>query len=571
MLRRDFLQQGALSLVSALAGCASGLADGSAGGEGAAIVDAHCHVFNASDVPTARFLRQVVFEDHPRQSYRTFGIRDPDVGDIFFELLVRLLGAGKAPSAREEIAYLSGRAGPVGRAQSVEAARASTIDDTARFLLEVDRRGRGLATMGVRPGERSGPSREGKFLDFMTGGGRSNMLADQPMTMAEARFASRSAFTVETAVGRYLGWFGLFRLYRHVLVERLVADTRRQGFKPLLLSPALVDYDEWLFEDVRSPLDEQAAVMGLISKRSIEARDQPVVHGYIGFDPLREVAYRAGKSTASSLATARRALTEYGFAGVKLYPPMGFRPSGNAAPYPERTQKRLGFDPSGELDLALMDLYRLCVDLDAPILAHGYASNAAGPEYELRGDPAYWIPVFEAFPALRVCIAHFGRFDVHSAGMKGRPLPEGSWEWRLGQFIKERPRQNVYADISFFSEVLSAGKEGREALAATFKVWSETFDPELDHILFGSDWIMLGKEAGYEHYVGSMHAFLRDDCGFSDDLCDKVFRRNAMRFLPLGRWSTGRSRLLGFYRKNGLDEARLPSPNAGVLADLLGR
>jgi hypothetical protein len=65
--------------------------------------------------------------------------------------------------------------------------------------------------------------------------------------------------------------------------------------------------------------------------------------------------------------------------------------------------------------------------------------------------------------------------------------------------------------------------------------------------------------------------FLRTDCGFSDDACDKVFRRNAMRYLPLERWSTGRARLSNFYRKNGLDEARLPSVGPRAFADLFGR
>lgn len=65
---------------------------------------------------------------------------------------------------------------------------------------------------------------------------------------------------------------------------------------------------------------------------------------------------------------------------------------------------------------------------------------------------------------------------------------------------------------------------------------------------------MLGKEAGYDHYIKSINAFLRIDCELSDDACDKIFRRNAMRFLPLERGSRGRNRLLMYYRKNGLDD-----------------
>lgn len=58
---------------------------------------------------------------------------------------------------------------------------------------------------------------------------------------------------------------------------------------------------------------------------------------------------------------------------------------------------------------------------------------------------------------------------------------------------------------------------------------------------------------------------------FTDDACDKIFRRNAMRFLPLERGSQGRKRLVAYYQKNGLDESRLPSASARFIAELFGR
>lgn len=536
------------------------------------MIDAHCHVFNASDLPTTRFLRQVVFEDFPKQSAaRILAVRDPDVADEFIQFILRLLGANKAPSADQEIAFLTTGRGGIPTAQSAERARAAAIEDTARHLLFLDRKARRAVTMaGSSDLSTLSPLPEEKFLNYMLGEPMKTLRASEPLSPTRARSASRQAFGRQDAVGRYLNWFSLFRLYRHVLVERLISDTERQGFRPLMLTPALVDYDEWLFEDVdASPLTRQMVVMDRISQRM--AKTGPVVHGYMGFDPLREVAYRAGKSSISSLATVRTALTEHGFIGAKLYPPMGFRASGNEPPYPERTVKALGFDPSKQLDAALLDLYRLCVELDAPILAHGYASNGSGPDYAKRGDPTYWIPVFQQFSALRVCLAHFGGFDARSAGREAMPLPEGSWEWRLGEFIKSQPRQNVVADISYFSEVLTAKADVRKSLASSFRRWLAEFDPGRDHILYGSDWIMLGKEAGYDHYIESINAFLRTDCQLSDDACDKIFRRNAMRFLPLERGSRGRSRLLAYYRKNGLDESRLPSANARLLAELFGR
>ncbi len=572
MFRRDFLKRTSVSALALVSGCKP--ESPTTPGGGRLLIDGHCHVFNAPDLPTERFLSQVVLEEYPEQSrFQIQGIRDPDVTDEFIRLLTRLVGADKAPSADDEIAFLTRGQNARSSALTVELARASAIEDTAQHLLNLDRERRRIVTMQA-PGDLSErkPLKAEKFLNFMLGDPVTTLRAGDPLESARARAASQRAFIQEGVVGRYLNWFSLFRLYRHVLVDRLISDTSSQGFQPVMLTPALVDYDEWLFQDVdKSPLPRQMVVMDVISQRSAKAKSGPVLHGYMGFDPLREVAYRARKSKISSLATARAALSEHGFVGVKLYPPMGFRASGNHRPYPRRTVDLLGFVPDKLLDRALLDLYKLCVELDAPILAHGYSSNGSGPEYADRGDPAYWIPVFEQFPDLRVCIAHFGRFDAPSAGREKLPFPDRSWEWRLGEFIKANPSRNVVADISYFSEALSAGPKLRQELASFFTRWLSEFDPGCDHILYGSDWIMLGKEAGYDHYVESINSFLRTDCKLSDDVCDKIFRRNALRFLPLERGSRGRERLLGYYAKRGLDPSRLPVASPRLVAQIFGR
>lgn len=568
MRRREFLHGSTVSLALFGSGC-SRTDPGPIDPVGKQlIIDMHCHVFNASDLPAARFLRQVVIRDFPKQSaMKTFAIRDPDVLDRFLELILMLLGADKAPTAKEEISYLKGHGAPKRRVAAD--GRESAIADTARFLVALDRRRRNLATMSVPSAEEKNRAiKDEKFLTYMLGARTEVMRADSEMSLADASMASREAFTSRGVVSRYLNWFSLFRLYRHVLVEKLIDDTSRQGFKPIMLAPALVDYDEWLYEDVTSPLSEQTEVMSEISLRCARKTDGPVLHGYVGFDPLRQVAFENSKSKTSSLGTVERALNEFGFAGVKLYPPMGYRPSGNKGPYPKRSVDLLGFDPSRQMNEALRKLYALCSDLDAPILAHGYSSNESGDGYAKRGDPHYWIPVFDDFPKLRVCLAHFGRFDAASKGREKLPFPQRSWEWALGEYIKEHPRQKIYADISYFSEALSDDATFRKALAANFRLWTASFDPDIDRLMFGTDWLMLGQEKGYEHYVGRVKDFLLTDCGFSEDVCDKVFRRNALTFLPLQKRSVGRARLEGWYLRHGLAPERLPIAPEGVFAGL---
>lgn len=569
MQRRDFLKQLIVLSTGLAAGCGR-IPDGPVTpGGGQHLIDAHCHLFNASDLPVQRFLRQVFMKDYPEQTeVRTAGVRQMGPIDLIYEVAVRLLGANKAPTADDEIKFLQGKDGGEESAKSVGRARAAAIDLTADFLVELDEKQRSAGAEIMRQSADTKPAKAAAadqyILDyFLATRSKATQLDRTPLGKTEARAASARAFGGSDIVSRYLNWFSLFLLYRHVLVDRLTADIEKQGFKVDLLTPALVDYDEWLFQDVTdSPLRRQMIAMDWVSRR----RKGPAVHGYMGFDPLREVAQRAGVkgATVSSLETVRMALEEHGFIGAKLYPPMGFRASGNKGPYPQRTEDRLGFDPSKRLDKALDALYALCVRLDAPILAHAFPSNEAGPEYGLRADPAFWIPVLQRpeNAGLRVCLGHFGAFRLPPDRPKSDPMPESGWEWRIGEYIRDHPEQRIFVDISYFSEALNAETKERDYLKKSFTRWVDEFDKGLDHVLFGTDWIMIGQEAGYEHYVKTINAFLRGDCNFSDEACEKIFRSNALRFLPLEQGACGRERLLKWYARNNVDPNRLPAPPA---------
>jgi hypothetical protein len=134
--------------------------------------------------------------------------------------------------------------------------------------------------------------------------------------------------------GRYLNWIGLFLRSRASLANELARATKGNGREPALLVPLMVDYAHWLGEDTieGSGLPEQMAVMGEIGRRAGAAP----LHGMMAFDPLRAVFWKRGASHPSfrsepfdPLALARTAMTDHGFLGLKLYPPMGFKATGN--------------------------------------------------------------------------------------------------------------------------------------------------------------------------------------------------------------------------------------------------
>lgn len=70
MDRRGFLRFGAVMTTGLAGGCAwaERPIPGDDSGPEIDLIDAHCHVFNGSDLPMVRFVTQVVFKNYPEES-----------------------------------------------------------------------------------------------------------------------------------------------------------------------------------------------------------------------------------------------------------------------------------------------------------------------------------------------------------------------------------------------------------------------------------------------------------------------------------------------------------------------
>jgi len=519
------------------------------------IVDVHCHLFNSTDLPAARFIKIVFLGLFRKEAAPSLDIEQPDFVDALIALFLLVLGQGAAPTADQEAASLrDGRQPRGGRRVSEQL----VADATAEYLLG--------ASSGANAAPENTPGRTKLVAEILAAGAPGDGAPRQgPLTPNEANEAAGRAMRSDFSIGRYLRWFALFVRARASLADQLAAQHRADGFSQVLLCPALIDYDAWLDERVRrSPLRSQVHVMGQVALRS----RGPAVHGYVAFDPLRQLNFeRKIDRRENPINLVREALTEYGFLGVKLYPPMGFRASGNLDKpqqrYPEAVDAALGGRVGDGLNAALDLLYETCVDLHAPIIAHASASNEAGPNYALRADPAYWLPVFERWPALHVCLAHFGSFAHQSAATPETPLPLGSWEYAFGDYIRRHPESPVFADLSFFTEI--AGKSDAElsAYADTLLKFMAACDPDCRHLVFGSDWIMLGNNKMAEGYAATVFEFFKTRCNFDAAKLERLFSGNAARFLGLRDGDPTRDRLLKFYAANGANPDRLPQFDRG--------
>ena len=556
------------------------------------LIDAHCHLFNGSDLPVVRFLKYVGLHHFPEEATGALDIDDPDLLDGLLALLAAILGVGRAPSAARESAVLDRLAGKDARAENsvanereVVGAIAAFIDPNAPVAAGIDgsERGRSLVRSAILQAANPGP-----VAAF-----------DAPMSSAAARSAAAKAYRSRFEIGRYLRWFTLFTRYRHVLAEQLAKDHGRQGFTVRFLAPAMVDYDHWLGQYVdKSPLPDQVEVMGRIAA----AKNGPPVHGYVAFDPLRRAIFRPLESDPTfrsvladpanrallragifstpelralgdekrfraarfdPLDLARVALNEHGLLGVKLYPPMGFKPWNNAEKpdqtYPKTVDEALNGAVGAALNQSLTELYSLCLDNDAPILAHAGASVGANRNYERRADPTYWGQLLSdpRWRRLRVCLAHFGGFNVNAAATPDLPMPDGSWEFTFGRIVKADPSLNAYMDVSYMTEIALVGSDQRAKLAKNVMAFLEAFDPDCRRLIFGTDWMMVGREGAYANFTGDMYDFFKDTCGFKPEQLRRLFVDNAARFMGLNQGARTRERILAYYDHHGVPRSKL--------------
>ena len=275
----------------------------------------------------------------------------------------------------------------------------------------------------------------------------------------------------------------------------------------------------------------------------------------VPFDPLRSVFWTKGKHDRfpetpefDPLDLAETALTKHGFLGLKFYPPMGFRATGNAGSgqgYPPKALAALNISDKAlgaELDAAMIRAFDFCLQHDAPMIAHANNSVAAGEDYGRRAEPRFWIDALEDRPNLRLCLAHGGSFcwEATEPGAKGT-----SWEWSIGRHVKANPQSHLYMDISYFSEVFKAPGQ-QDYVARQLQDWIRDFDGDVRHLIYGTDWIMLEREEKFPTYGTAVAAFLKDRCGLTDEQLDRVMWQNAMRYLGLDSGKT-RDRLLKFY------------------------
>ncbi|MCC2689459.1 MAG: hypothetical protein K0S21_2262 [Rhizobiaceae bacterium] len=544
--RRRHLMQGGLAAGLSLA---TGVGRAAAQPARAApIIDIHAHVFNARDVPVVGFLQQVILRD-------AHAAPDPGlVSTATLKLLKFILLAG-APSPAEELAELVG-APPVSRRLETplaedERAVAAAID---RYRAELGRQTAGLATtrreeeelldrieaeLGLpagtppEPGGLTPPGKDGEEL---------------AARIYTARPGEAAGFLRDSRLLQTIRWAGLLTRRRGDMLDRLVGLYGGEA-RTRVFVPALVDFERWFqASESVSAAEDQIAVMSALARRRADA----VILNFAPFCPLRAALER--EDGRDPLATLRWAVADMGFAGVKLYPPLGFAPTGND----DATLAGLPRAPAGggaALDAELDAFYAWCVASDVPVTAHATNTQDAGICSALQASPARWRPVLQRH-ALRLNLAHFGGFG-EEMGAAFCVDPEGvDWERHGARLMADAP--GVHVDLSYWSEAALPGSLRRADVLEKLTALLVEFPVLRTRLLYGSDWTMIGREPRHEGYLEATMRALAD-AGLDEAGKAAVMGGNARSFLGLDGATMQRQRLARFFGQGHAFEALFPA------------
>jgi hypothetical protein len=187
------------------------------------------------------------------------------------------------------------------------------------------------------------------------------------------------------------------------------------------------------------------------------------------------------------------------FAGVKLYPPLGFDPWPDGKP--DEMKK-------------IIYMYDLCVSKQIPVTIHcsdgGFIACAESADYT---NPLKWREVLHRFPGLKLNLAHFGN--------QGKIFAGDSWRETVIELIIAY--DNVYTDISCLGF-----DEGFYGKLKDVLHDPDTFDRLASRIMFGTDFMIdLLWGPSYNDYLAR---FIQTN-EINDEVKVKMCNENPARFL----------------------------------------
>jgi hypothetical protein len=431
-------------------------------------IDAHVHIFNGTDLQIAGFLKEPVANEFPEIRVLLSLVAEPLQNFVW----------GVSPTAKKEMRKLNQIADQTGaRAFSAQefgsalrSDRAETRAQYNEFLRQQFRREEVRRELIKMIKQRKNDHHTIQELDKIPAPGTERGLAHR----------------VDVSSGiPVFDFLEPFFSYRYSNFFELVEQFTCTNVSPIDTFVALlVDFDVTLGTPSGAPtpstVDDQIRVTSRICELS-----RGHLIALAPYCPLKDVALNN-----ASLTNVLKAWKQPGFVGAKLYPPMGFYPSGNTG-------------KNGKaIDDVLAQFYHECIYSDAVVLAH------AGPSYCAKSGrceypgPKAWVKAIDGVfdtehKPLRAALGHFG-------GPFDKQRPEAHiWPEEFIDLMKEPAGQKLYADLSYASEILQPSNDSFVVKRLT-GLMNRSSSPLSERLIYGSDWLLLGLQSQWRSYEKRM-------------------------------------------------------------------
>ncbi len=276
---------------------------------------------------------------------------------------------------------------------------------------------------------------------------------------------------------------------------------------------SMVDFDYWIgdCDHTRSRLRDQIILMENLAELS-GGHMRPLV----AYNPWTDI-----EDGDESINLVKDAIGARGFAGVKIYPPMGFFPHGNATnpSYPTN-----GKHPDlGLIDKKLQALFTYCRDKDVPVMSHSNESMGRLPSHDILGGPSGWGTFFgeKESAGSRVNLGHVG-------GSKNKDGGTGNWTRQFTDLMNTPNAKHLYGDLGFWDDVIEDKPEAVKRLTDLLDTKLMHGDTVADRLMFGTDWFMLAQTGTWSSYAIKFQQAL-SRAGVPRETVDKLFYQNAER------------------------------------------
>ena len=255
----------------------------------------------------------------------------------------------------------------------------------------------------------------------------------------------------------------------------------------------------------------------------------------VGYNPWTDI-----ERHDASFELVKTAVNDYGFVGVKIYPPIGFFPYGNST-LPMSSSKPRPSDLK-ELDRKLETLFIWCADQGVPVMAHTGESMGRDDASDEYSNPVGWGLLLDRFDgriAPRINAGHFGG-DIPKPGGAGN-----EWPTAFAKLAKRPSGGGFYGDFGYWDTLMECTpmKDGCDtALKRVRSALNE--NPEMaNRIMYGSDWLMFSKVPYWGLYPERLYKAVQDILP-----AEPLFHQNVINCFGLGKGGRQRDRILSRFQ-----------------------